>query len=131
MSGNPFQDLADRWSAALDKGCPFCGPVGAGCDHIEGYHYALSDLLVLLRAVETTEYGVQFCVDRDRNAPITERNDGYMSRGPEWTEETARAEVKKLNDARDSKSAPRTDTAAMFVRKRTFINSVTEWRPTT
>jgi hypothetical protein len=35
--------LRDRWSAALDDGCPACGPVD-WCDHAEGYHYALGDL---------------------------------------------------------------------------------------
>lgn len=36
-------DIERRWSAALDTGCPSCGPVD-DCDHIEGYHHALSDV---------------------------------------------------------------------------------------
>lgn len=42
-----LQALADRWSSALDTGCPSCGPV-PDCDHIEGYHHALSDVWALL-----------------------------------------------------------------------------------
>ncbi|HET7327866.1 MAG TPA: hypothetical protein VFJ14_11350 [Nocardioidaceae bacterium] len=41
----PVLALREQWEAALDDGCPSCGPVGfTGCDHIEGYHHALSDL---------------------------------------------------------------------------------------
>lgn len=45
-----FGELRDRWSKALDDGCPHCGPLSDGmpCDHVEGYHFALSELSEVL-----------------------------------------------------------------------------------
>jgi hypothetical protein len=41
--------LADEWYAALDDGCPSCGPVGfSACDHAEGFHHARSKLRAAL-----------------------------------------------------------------------------------
>lgn len=40
--------LGESWEGALDSGCPSCGPFTDDCDHIEGYHHALSDLWAAL-----------------------------------------------------------------------------------
>ena len=50
------QALWARWDADLTSGCPCCGPVD-DCDHIEGYHYAYSDLRDALVSTPAAEGG--------------------------------------------------------------------------